>query len=85
MHLTMLLAPAFAANVATAFFAIMNPPELLYFTMNGDLLEEGIILLALETLGSVLLVLSGDIPRHSGYAAFFLLSALEDDLHPVTF
>ena len=53
--------------------------------MNGDLLQEGVVLLALETLGSVLPVLGGDVTGDSGYAAGFLLGALEDDLHPVSF
>ena len=53
--------------------------------MNGNLVEVRVVLLALETLRGVLLVLGGDVTRHSRYTAFFLLSALEDDLHPVSF
>ncbi len=53
--------------------------------MNGNLLQEGIVFPSLKTFGSVLLVLCGNVTRHSGYTAFFLLSALKDDLHPVSF
>ena len=53
--------------------------------MNGHLVEVGVVFLPLQALGSVLLVLGGDIPGHSGYAARLLLGALEDNLYPVTF
>ena len=53
--------------------------------MNSDFLEERIVLPALKTVGSVLLVLGSDVAAHSGNAALFLLCAFEDDLHPVTF
>ena len=53
--------------------------------MNSDFLEERIVLPALKTVGSVLLVLGRDVAAHSGNAALFLLCAFEDDLHPVTF
>ena len=53
--------------------------------MNSDLLQEGIVFPSLKTHRSVLLVLCGNVTRHSGYTALFLLSALKDDLHPVSF
>ena len=53
--------------------------------MYCDLLEEGVVLPALETLGRILLVLGSDVPAHAGNTALSLLCALEDDLHPVTF
>ena len=53
--------------------------------MNGDPLQVGIVFLPLKTVGSVLLVLGGDVAGHSGNAAFLLLGAFEDDLHPVSF
>ena len=49
------------------------------------LLQVWIVLLALETLWGVLLVLCGDVARHTWYAALLLLSALEDHLNSVTF
>ena len=81
----MLLAPALAANVATAFFALVYAPELFDFTMNSDLLEVRVVLLALETLGGVLLVLGSDVTGDARYAASLLLGTFEDDLHPVSF
>ena len=53
--------------------------------MNSDLLEVRVVFLTLQTLRGVLLVLGSDVAGHSGYAALFLLGALKDDLHPVTF
>ena len=53
--------------------------------MKGYLLKERIILLTLQTLSCVLLVLSCDVSRDTWYTALSLLSALKDDLHPVTF
>lgn len=53
--------------------------------MNGHTLEEGVVLLPLQTLGRVLLVLGGDVARHARHPALFLFDALEDHLHPVTF
>jgi len=53
--------------------------------MNSDFLEVGIVFPALETVGSVLLILGSDVAAHSRNTALFLLCALEDDLHPVSF
>ena len=53
--------------------------------MDGNFLQEGIVLLALKTLGSVLLVLGSDVAGNTRNTAGLLLSALEDDLHPVSF
>ena len=53
--------------------------------MNGDFLKKRIVLPALKTVGSVLLVLGGDVTGHSGNTTFLLLGALEDYLHPVSF
>ena len=53
--------------------------------MDGHALQIGVVLLQLKTLGGVLAVLGGDVTAHAGNAAFFLLGALEDNLHPVSF
>ena len=53
--------------------------------MNSNPLKVGIVLLALQALGSVLPVLGGDVTGDARYAASLLLGALEDDLHPVSF
>ena len=53
--------------------------------MNSNLLQEGIVLATLEPVGSVFLVLGGNVTGHSGNTALFLLGAFEDDLHPVSF
>ena len=53
--------------------------------MNGNPLQERIVLLPFKTLRGVLLILGSDVAGHSWNAAFLLLCALEDDLHPVTF
>ena len=53
--------------------------------MKSHLMEVRVILPTLKTLCCVLLVLCGDIPGDSRYSAFLLLSAFEDDLHPVSF
>ncbi len=53
--------------------------------MNSYLVKVWVILLALEAVRSILLVLRGDVTRHSRNTASLLLGALEDDLHPVSF
>ena len=53
--------------------------------MDRHLLQERIVLLALEAVRGVLLVLGGDVTGHTGDTAGLLLRALEDDLHPVSF
>ena len=53
--------------------------------MDRDLAEVRVELLALEAVRSVLLVLGGNVTGHAGHAAGFLLRALKDDLHPVSF
>ena len=53
--------------------------------MNSHLLEVWIVLPALETIWCVLLILSCYVARDSRYTAGFLLCALKDDLHPVSF
>ena len=53
--------------------------------MNGYLLEIWIVFPSLKTLRCVLFVLGCDIAGDACYTAGFLLCALEDDLHPVTF
>ena len=59
--------------------------ELFDFFVDSNFLQERVVLLALKTLGSVLLVLGGDVTGDSRNTAGLLLSALEDDLHPVSF
>ena len=59
--------------------------SLLDFFVNSDLLQEGIVLLELQTLRGVLFILGGDVAAHAGDTASLLLSAFEDDLHSVSF
>ena len=59
--------------------------KLFDFLVDGNFLQEGIVLLALKTLGSVLLVLGSDVAGNTRNTAGLLLSALEDDLHPASF
>ena len=66
-------------------FLCHNLSSLFDFTMNRHLVEVGIVFLPLKTLGSILFVLGGNVTRHSRYTALFLLGALQDDLHPVSF
>ena len=53
--------------------------------MNGNPLQERIVLLPFKTLRGVLLILCGDVAGHAWNAAGLLLWALEDDLHPVSY
>ncbi len=53
--------------------------------MNSDSLQIRIVFLTLQPVGSILLVFSGDVTRHSGNTTFFLLGALEDNLYPGVF
>ena len=55
------------------------------FLVNGDLVEIRIVFLHLETVGSVLLVLGGDIAGDTGNTALLLFGAFQNDLHSVTF
>ena len=58
---------------------------LLNLTMKSHLVEVWVIFHTLKTLCCVLLVLGSNVPGNSRYTAFFLLGALQDDLHPVSF
>ena len=53
--------------------------------MKSHLVEVWVVFHTLKTVRGVLLVLGGDIPGHSRDTALLLLSALQDDLHPVSF
>ena len=53
--------------------------------MDSNLAQVGVVLLALEAVGSVLLVLGSDVAGDARYATGLLLGTLEDDLHPVSF
>ena len=53
--------------------------------MYGDFLQEGVVLLELQALRSVLFVLGGDVAAHTGHTAVLLLGAFEDDLHACVF
>jgi hypothetical protein len=59
--------------------------KLFDFTMNGHLLQERIVLLALQTVGGVFLVLGRDVAGHSRNTASFLFRAFENHLHSVAF
>lgn len=48
-------------------------------------LQNGVILLELDTIGRILLVLGRDVPGRTGNTAFFVLSALQDYLNSVAF
>ena len=53
--------------------------------MNSHLLQDGVILLKLETLGSILPVLRGDIARCAGQSALLHLGAFQNHLDSVAF
>ena len=53
--------------------------------MNSYLVKVWVILLALKAVRSILLVLGSNVTRHSRNTACFLLGALKNDLHPVSF
>lgn len=67
------------------YFLCHRASLLFDFTVNGNPLEERIVLLTLQTIGGVFLVLGGDVTGHSRNAALFLFGALEDDLNSVAF
>lgn len=67
------------------YFLCHGALKLFDFTVKSYPLEERIVLLALQTVGGVLLVLGGDVTRHAGYAALLLFGAFENDLHSVAF
>ena len=50
--------------------------KLFDFTMNGHLLQERVVFLALQTVGGVFLVLGRDVAGHSRNTASFLLSLI---------
>jgi hypothetical protein len=58
---------------------------LLDFFMNGYLFEDSVVFLQLQTLGSVLLVLGGDVTGGAGHTAVLVLGALHYYLYPVAF
>jgi len=59
--------------------------KLFDFTMNGHLLQERVVFLALQTVGGVFLVLGRDVAGHSRNTASFLFRAFENHLYSVTF
>lgn len=59
--------------------------KLFDFTMNGHLLQERVVFLALQTVGGVFLVLGRDVAGHSRNTASFLFRAFENHLHSVAF
>ena len=58
---------------------------LLDFLVNRHALENRIVLLQLEALGSVLSVLRGDVTRGAGEAALLHFSAFENHLDSIAF
>ena len=56
---------------------------LLDLFMNRHFLEDGVVFFQLYPVGSVLLVLGGDVARGAGHAGRLVLGALEDHLYPV--
>lgn len=53
--------------------------------MYSDFLEDGVVLLQLQTLSSVLAVLGGDVTGSAGHTACLVLGAFEDDLNAISF
>ena len=53
--------------------------------MNRHLLQNGVVLLELHSLGSVLAVLGGHVTASAGQTTGLHFRALEDDLHSVAF
>ena len=53
--------------------------------MYGHSLQNGIVLLKLESLGGVLAILGGDIAGSAGQSAVLHLGAFEYHLHSITF
>ena len=53
--------------------------------MNSHSLQNGVILLELEALGSILSVLSGDVARCAWQTALLHLCAFQNHLDSVTF
>lgn len=51
--------------------------------MKGDLLQVWVVLHPLETIGSVLTVLGGDVARHARNAACLLLSTFKNNLDAI--
>ena len=67
------------------YFLCHGALKLFDFTVNGDALEERVVLLALQAVGGVLLVLGGDVTGHACDTALFLLGTFEDDLNSIAF
>ena len=59
--------------------------RLFNFLVYGDFLEDGVVFLQLQTLGSVLAVLGGDIALRSGHSAGLVFGAFEDHLYAIAF
>ncbi len=72
MHFVLVLPSPFWRD-ATAFFAMSF---LLYLAVYGDTLEDRIVFTTLQTIGSVLLVLRGDVPRRTRHPRLLMLGAL---------
>ena len=53
--------------------------------MDGHALKDGVVLLKLETLGSVLAVLGGDVTAGAGHTTILVFGAFEDYLNAITF
>ena len=53
--------------------------------MDGHFLQVRIVLLKLQTFGSVLFVLSSDITAHAGNTTILLLGAFQNHLHSCVF
>ena len=59
--------------------------RLLDFLVNSHLLQDGVVLLELEALGSILPVLSGDVARCAWQTALLHLCAFQNHLDSVAF
>jgi hypothetical protein len=58
---------------------------LLDFLVNSYLLEDAVVFLQLQTLGSVLFVFGCDVTGRAGHATILVLGALHYYLNPVSF
>lgn len=68
------------------FFCHMSLSPILFdFFMNSHFLQVRIVLLELQTFGSILFILSGDVTAHARNTTGLLLGALEDNLHSSVF
>jgi len=62
-----------------------NEEDLFDLFVQGDLLEDRVVLFQLDALRGVLAVFGGDVTAHAGHPAVFVLGALQNNLDPIAF